>query len=161
MTYPPTHPPLYGTQSPPYRACSRGWQEGLCKASLVCVCMHKCSQACRRGFQHLVWRNPTPVAVTPKIYSPSSYSFPLLSPVSSLSPSSSYHPYTACPGGTAVEDIMLCCGSLWEREKDFKKCQKKNKGWKERVWETEREHIRHSGSRRHAELLATYTCVFL
>ena len=34
---------------------------------------------------------------------------PFLPPFSSLSPSSSYHPYTACPGETAVEDIMLYC----------------------------------------------------
>lgn len=51
-----------------------------------------------RSYQQLVWRNPTPVAVTPKIYSPS-FSSSLSSSCASSSssflslPSSSYHPY--------------------------------------------------------------------
>lgn len=67
-----------------------------------------------RSYQQLVWRNPTPVAVTPKIYSPS-FSSSLSSSCASSSssflslPSSSYHPYAASPRETAAEHITLLC----------------------------------------------------
>lgn len=71
-----------------------------------------CSHACIRGFQTTgVKESYYGGGWPPRIYS----HFPLLPPISSLSASSSsYHPYTACPGETAVEDIMLCCGDPWE-----------------------------------------------
>lgn len=64
-----------------------------------------------RSYQQLVWRNPTPVAVTPKIYSPSSSLSSSCASSSSFLPipSSSYHPYAASPRETAAEHITLLC----------------------------------------------------
>lgn len=85
----------------------------------------------------------------PRIYS----HFPLLPPISSLSASSSsYHPYTACPGETAVEDIMLCCGDPWES---------KTKGGK---WGVKGETVKDGkgrSSRGNAGVLAIYIFLYI
>lgn len=69
--------------------------------------------------------------------------FPLLPPLSSLSPSSSYHPYTACAGETAAEDIILC--SLRVRERKIKRKKENEKirserkeceRWRKRAFDT-------------------------
>lgn len=108
-----------------------------------------CSHACIRGFQTTgVKESYYSGGWPPRIYS----HFPLLPPISSLSASSSsYHPYTACPGETAVEDIMLCCGDPWES---------KTKG----KWGVKGETVKDGkdrSSRGNAGVLAIYTFLYI
>lgn len=119
-----------------------------------------------RSYQQLVWRNPTPVAVTPKIYSPS-FSSSLSSSCASSSssflslPSLSYHPYAASPRETAAEHITLLCVCFGGFARKVFKNLRGHKELMERVWEARRNSIRHSGRIRHLELLLTHTNVLL